>query len=97
MEEEAHPACRLPADRRGLILSVSAGEQQAGHGTRRPDHDPPFGTSVIRQRRGVLNELKAQYVDEESDRRVVLADHDGDKAEVHGVSIGLASKRSTLI
>jgi hypothetical protein len=88
MEEETHPASRLPADSRNLIFSVSPREQQAGHSTWRPDHYPPFGTPVIRQRWGVLNKLEAQYVDEEPDRRVVLADHDGDEAKMHSASIG---------
>src|SRR5260221_8007666 len=43
---------------------------------------------VIRQRWRVLHELEAQCVHEEADRRVVLADHDGGKAEMHRASIG---------
>jgi hypothetical protein len=81
-------ASHLPANSRGLIFSICPREQHAGHRTRWPDHHPPFRTPVIRQRRRVLDQLKTQDVDEEPDRRVVLADHDSDKAKMHGVSIG---------
>src|SRR5258708_15945247 len=87
MEEETYPASRLPADGRGLIFAVSSCQQQPGHGTRRPDYYPPFGTSVVRQRGGVLYELEAHHINKESDRGVVLGDYDGDKAKVHRASI----------
>jgi len=88
VEEETHPAGGLLPDDGGLVFPVSPREQQAGRGTWRPDYYPPLGAPVVRQGRGVLCELEAQRVHEEADSRVVLADHDGDKAEIHGVSIG---------
>jgi hypothetical protein len=78
----------LLPDGKGLLFPVSPREQQASHGTRRPDHYPPLGTPVIRYRRGILHEFEAQHVHEEADRWVVLADHDGDKTEMHRASIG---------
>lgn len=88
VQEETHPACGLLPDGRGLIFPVSSGEQEPGDGTRRPDHDPPLRTPVIRQRQGVFHQIEAQCVHEESDRQVIVADRDRDKAEMHRASIG---------
>ena len=88
VEEETDPAGGLLPDDGGLVFPVSPREQQAGRGTGRPDYYPPLGPPVVRQGRGVLHEIEAQYVNEETDSRIVLADHDGDKAEMHGASIG---------
>ena len=88
VEKETHPASGLLPDESGLILAVSPREQQAGGGTWRPDHDPPLGTPVIGQGRGVLHEIEAQHVHEEADRGVILADYEGNEAEMHRASIG---------
>jgi hypothetical protein len=82
------PGRRLASRRRRLDLPISPREQQACRGTWRPDYYPPLGAPVVCQGRGVLRELEAQCVHEEADSRVVLADHDGDKAEMHVASIG---------
>jgi RNA polymerase sigma factor (sigma-70 family) len=87
VQEEAHASGRLLPDDGGLIFPVSPREQQAGRRSRRPDHHPPLGTSVVGQGRGVLDELEAQCVHEEADSGVVLADHDGDQAQMHSASI----------
>jgi len=87
VKEETNAASGLPSDESGLIFPVSPREQQAGLRTWRADYYPPLGTPVVCQRRGVLHELEAQDVYEEADSGVVLADHDSDKAEMHGASI----------
>lgn len=87
VEEETDPTrCLLPDDS-GLVFSVSPGEEQAGDGTWRPDNYPPFGTPVIGQGWGVFHQLETKRVHEEADRWVVVADDDGDEAEIHRASI----------
>jgi hypothetical protein len=86
-EEETHPAGGLLPDNSSLVLSVGSCQQQAGGGTRRPDHDPPLGTSIVGQRGEVLNKLKTQRADEKVDGWVILLDHDGDEAEIHRATL----------
>jgi hypothetical protein len=88
VKEETHPAGGLLPDDGSLVFSVRSGQQQSGRGTRRPDHNPPLGTSVLRQGRRVFNELETQHADEKVDRWVIILDHDGDQAEMHHASIG---------
>src|SRR6266702_1315865 len=76
----------------GVVLSVSSRQQQACCGTGRPDYHPPLGTPVVGQGRGVLYELETQCAHEETDRWVILADHDGDETEMHCASIGGADQ-----
>ena len=87
VEEETNAASCLPANHSRLMVAISSSEQQTRRRTWRPYHDPTLGASVTRDSRGVLHELEAQCVHEEADRRVVLVDHDGDKAEMHHGSI----------
>jgi hypothetical protein len=88
LKEETDPPGSLPPDGGGLVFSISPREQQAGRRAWRPDYYPPLGAPIVRQGRRVLHNLEAQSVHEEADSRVVLADHDGDEAEMHGASIG---------
>ena len=88
LEEETHPAGDLLPDDDGLVFSVSLHEQQAGRRLWRTDYHPSLGTPVVGLGRGVLHELEAQTVHEEADGRIVLADHDGNEAEMHDASIG---------
>ena len=90
VEEETHSAGRLPPGDGGLVFAVSPRQQQAGRGAWRPDYHPPLGPALVRQGRGVLHELEAEHVHEEADSRVVLADHEGDEAEMHAASIRAA-------
>ena len=76
-QEEPDAAGELVPDR-ARLLAVGAGEQEAGLGTRRPHDDPALGRPVVGQRRRVLDELEAERVDEERDRRVVLVDDQGE-------------------
>jgi hypothetical protein len=75
-------------DGSGLVFSVSSRQERASLGARRPHCYPPLRASVVRQGRGVRHELETQYVHEEADSWVVLADHYGNKAQMHGASIG---------
>jgi hypothetical protein len=88
VEEETHSPGSLFPDAGGLIFSVSPREQQACRGTWRAHYYPPLGTPVVREGRGVLYKLEAQRLHEEADGRVILADHDGNEAEMHCASIG---------
>ena len=97
LEEETHPPGGLLPDGGGLLVSVSPGEQHAGRGTGRPDYDPPLGPPIVGQGRGVLRKLEAQPVHEETDSRVILADHDGNEAQMHGASIGDRSYRRVMM
>ena len=85
LEKETHPAGELPPDDEGLVSSISLREQQAvaapGGRTRLTAWSP-----VVGQGQGVFHQLEAQTVDEEADGRIVLADHDGNEAEMHDAS-----------
>jgi len=62
-------------------IAIGPGEQEGGLAAGGSDHDPPLRTPVVRFRRGVLEQLETQDVDEEGDGRVVLVDHQGDPFE----------------
>ena len=66
-----------------LTLAVGSGEEQRGRGAGRPHHDPALLPSIVGQRRRVLGEFKAEDADEESDRRVVVLDDQGNLLDVH--------------
>ena len=93
VQEEAHPAPGLPPDDGGLVFSVSPASS-------RPVPAPGGRTTTHRLGRpsfvsggGVLHQLEAQHVHEEADRGVVLADHDGNEAQMHRASIEAAGGR----
>ncbi|MND00417.1 hypothetical protein D3C83_190240 [compost metagenome] len=46
-QEEADPASELTAHDLSLPIAVGACEQESGHATCGPNHDPPFGTAVV--------------------------------------------------
>jgi hypothetical protein len=64
-QEAAHPAGRLVADGRALLRPVRPGQQEPRLGPRRADHRPSLGAAVIRLRRRILDQVKAQRADEE--------------------------------
>ena len=86
-EEQADAAGELVADGDRLMFTVGSGEQDAGGGAGRADGDPSLRSSVVRDRRGVFDEVEAQRVDEEPDRRVVIVDDDGHEFDVHRRSV----------
>ena len=69
------------------MFSVGASEENPGLRTRRPDDDPPLGSPVIGQRRGILDEIEPEYVGEERDRGVVLVNDQGDQVDLHHGSV----------
>lgn len=89
VQGEANPASGLPPDYGDLLVAVCLRKKQASHRTRRPHYHPPLRAPVIRQGWAVLNELEAERVYEEADRRVVFADYDGDQAQMHVASINV--------
>jgi hypothetical protein len=82
VQEEADPARGLVADGPSLVL-VGACDQDSGLRAGWADHDPALGSPVVRQRRGVLDQVEAERVTEESDRRFVLLDDHGDELKMH--------------
>lgn len=86
-EEEPDPAGYLVTDSGTLVFSVGARERNPGLGTRGPHDDLPLGSPVIGQRWGVLDEVEAEYVAEERDRRVVVIDNQGNQVDLHHGSV----------
>jgi hypothetical protein len=87
-QEEPDPAGVLVADGGRLFGSVGLGQQQSGRGAGRPDDDPPLGApAVAGQGGGVLDQVEAEGVGEEGDRRVVVLDDHADGFEVHAVTL----------
>jgi hypothetical protein len=84
LEEEADPPGDLVPDRGGLPLPVRLGEQDAGLGAGRADHDPPLRPAAAGgQRGGVLHQVEPQRLGEEGDGLVVVLDDDRDLVQPH--------------
>ena len=73
----------LVADGSHLRLTVGSREEERGPGVGRSHDDPAFRTSACGHGRRVFDELKAEHVDEESDRFVVVVDDEGDLLDMH--------------
>ncbi len=86
-QEEPDPSGELASDDGTLLVPVGECQQDAGHRTGRPDDDPPLRSTVVGRRRRVLDQLEADAVDEEGDRRVVVVDDDGHELDVHAASM----------
>jgi hypothetical protein len=93
-QEQTDASGELTPDRGGLLVTVGAREHDPGLRSRRADYDPTLRTPVVRQRRRILDELEAECSDEESDRPVVVVDHDRHVLQVHAVK--LLPQRGTL-
>jgi hypothetical protein len=55
-----------------LMFAISASKEDACSGSGRPDDDPAFRTPIICERRCVLDQLELKYVDEESNRWIII-------------------------
>jgi hypothetical protein len=84
VEKQSHAARELVADRRLLPVAIRACEQDARLRVRRSHHHPALRASVVRERRRVLDQRKAEDVHEEVDRAIVVANDEGDEVHVHG-------------
>lgn len=62
-----------------LIVTICLGEQYAGLPTNGSDNHPPFGASVVGQRRCVFGKFELQDIDKEMNRFVVVADDQSDE------------------
>jgi hypothetical protein len=71
-QEQAYPAGKLPADDLRLVVAISPRQHNTSHTAGGANYDPAFGATIVRQRRNILNQLEAQNVYEEVDRRPVL-------------------------
>jgi hypothetical protein len=87
-KEHADATGELLADGLRLPLAVRPREQNRSACLRRPDHHPPLGPAVVRGRRRILDQLKAELLDEELDRDVVVVDDQRDLFQMHGRSAG---------
>jgi hypothetical protein len=86
-KEEGHPARGLGPDDRRLTFVVRTGQQDPRSRPRWSHNDPAFGLSLFGVGWRILDEIKAQSVDEELDCGVVLVYDEGDQVEVHRWSL----------
>lgn len=96
-KEEANPASHLVAHHGRLVVPVGPSEQDACLTAERPNDNPSLRPAIVRLRWRVLHKLKAQLVDEELDRGVVLVHDDRDEFEMHAASVGNTPGLSGLI
>ena len=82
LQEKADAAGELVADDALLLFAVRPGDQDAGRGTWRAHDHPPLGPSVIGERGDILDEVEAEYADEEVDGRVVFLHDESDEAQM---------------
>ncbi len=73
----------LITDRAMLAFTAGLREEEACCCTRWTDHHPPFGSSVVRERRLVLDKLEAQHTNEERNRFVVVIDDQRHEVKMH--------------
>ena len=74
-EEEAHASGKLLPDDASLMLAICFCEQKSGLPFGRPDDDPAFWATVIRERLGIFNQMELEHVEEEAeseDRKSVV-------------------------
>jgi fructosamine-3-kinase len=92
LQKETDPAGQLVSYDRHLVVTVGAGEQDARVGPGRPDDDPSFRAAIVGERGRILDQLEAEHVDEEGDRRVVLVNDDGHQVHVRHPTILVAAR-----
>jgi len=83
-KEQAHAPGKLVTDRSCFPLAIGSCQQQPGHRARRP-HDHPALRSPVpgAHIRRVLDQVKAEHIDEEPDRLVVVVDDQCGVLDVH--------------
>jgi hypothetical protein len=81
-QEETDSAGELIANGRFLALAIGACEQNARATAHRPNNDPALRTTVIHQRRNVLDELELEDIHKEIDRWLVLSHYQGNQLEL---------------
>ena len=77
LKEEADSSGDLLAYDRRLVITIGSGEQDPCLSARRTNNDPPFRLASVRQRWGVFDQLEAESVNEERNRRVIVIDDNG--------------------
>jgi hypothetical protein len=84
-QEQSDSTGKLPSDDCRLLVAIRACEQNARPTSRRTNHDPAFGPSIIGQRWCILRQLELQNVDEKPDSGLIITNHQRDEFEVrHG-------------
>lgn len=81
-EEPDSTGC-LIADGSDLAITVCPGEKKTGLSTRRTYDHPALGSSVVGERRGVLDKVEPEYAGEERDGRVVLVNDQSHQVDLH--------------
>jgi hypothetical protein len=77
-QEETHTPASLVPENRSLSVTVRLGQQDPGGCSPRPDDHPTLWSTVIRDGRGVFNQLESEDAHKELDRAVVVVDDDRD-------------------
>ena len=70
----------LVTDRCSLAFRVCTSKEEARLRSGRTNDHPALGSSVVGERRGVLNEVEAEYAGEERNGRVVLVNDQGTRS-----------------
>jgi len=81
-QEQSDPAGKLLAYDPGLMVTVRACQENAGCRTAGTHDNPALRTTIVGQRRTVLDQLEAQDVYEEGNRLVVIANDQSNQFEV---------------
>jgi hypothetical protein len=77
-QEETHTPASLVPENRSLSVTFRLGQQDPGGCSPRPDDHPTLWSTVIRDGRGVFNQLESEDAHKELDRAVVVVDDDRD-------------------
>src|SRR5262249_47930484 len=78
-QEHSDAAAKLLPHNACLRVAIGTRKQDAGLARMGANHDPTLRTTVVGQRRRVFHELELKDVDEETDGRVIVPDHERDQ------------------
>jgi hypothetical protein len=65
-EKKPHATSELLAYSSFLNFAISLRKQKRRSGVGRPDHNPPFRPTIVRERRQILEELESELLDKET-------------------------------
>jgi hypothetical protein len=81
-EEQPNATSELLADDAGLVIAVSAREEDTRLASPGSHDDSALWATIVRQRRRVFHQRELKHVNEEVDRGVVVPHHEGDEFEI---------------
>ena len=82
-KKQTDPTGKLVSESGSLTFTIGLSEQETCLRCRRPHDDPPLRTTVVGQRRRVLDKLEAHHRHEEFDGAVIVLDDDSYVFEMH--------------